>query len=673
MKFQLFGIIFCLLLSKQGVFGQQKAKDSLWQAWQNEKLADSLRLQAVNTYVKDYLYNDAPKTIRVSQELIAYAEKIENYATVAQGYNMLSRGYYFQGNSKESFEHLKASIDYSNKANDIEQALLSQLNLVSFFSDSHLQLSEYQAILREVDSLASVHHLWSIAADAKYTTIVKSQGNDNYEAVLRKLGELELLLNDPSITVDHEGGRLFYSLASGYRTIGKYKKAKAYYTRSIEESNKLKPGSNIIRYIYRGEVNLILGDTLAAVQDYKQAFEVAFRSDNTLLALTEGNYAKGLYEYYTGNYKEAYPLFDRVLSYNKESNRLTSISYSHLFMARITLHNKEYNKALALSTEGLSYARDNTTHVEHQLEFLNNLYTIYKHQDNASQALVYFEQYKALYETIFNEEKTRTIAIQDAENKFAVERQEIAFQHEVALKEERQQHRLLMGSGASLLGLAGLGFLVYTNRRKRKASQREQQLQEDFTQQLLQNTEEERSRIAGDLHDSVNHQLLHLKQKVQFGKVIKDEELTTVIEQVRSISHNLSPALFDQVGLVKSIEALCNNIMEVHPLRISTQLDYKETLTKKQELQIYRITEEALNNILKHSNATHAIIHIQNQTSVLEVKIKDNGVGFQQDLSDRKAFHFGLTNMKQRAKSLKGTLDFKSNDTGTALNLIMTT
>lgn len=662
-----FPLVLACFFLQQGAGQSQQVKDSLWSAWQNEKLTDSLRAQAVKTYIGDYLSGNPDETIKVSQELISFSEKKNDNESLAYAYSMISRGHYFKGEVEESLKNLKASIAYSKQANDIEQMLLSQLNMVSFFQEPYLMPKESLSILNKVDSVAAAHKLWSIAADAKYTAVVQTSSDGKYLTASKKLGELDVMLNNPNITVNHENGRLYYSVAYGYRQLEKYDKALAYYTKSIEERDTT--ATPIVnRYVYRAEVYLLLGDTVSAIQDFKKGYELPLKSSSDLYHKKERNYAGALYNYYNGDYNQANNLFGKVLAYNKETGSINSISYSYLYMARIAKKNANLSKFLSLSEEGLSYTKVDLN-PEHRLEFLQNLYEAYKEQGNKSKALAYYEQYTALKDQLVNKAKIKALAIQEAENNFAIARQEADFEYEAQLQQERQQRNYVIGGGAVLLCMSYLGFLVYSYRKKRKTSEREQQLQEDYTQQLLQNTEDERSRIAGDLHDSVNHQLLNLKQKAISGATIQDQEITKVIEQVRSISHNLSPAMFDKVGLVKSIEELCRTIMEVNPLLISTQLNYNGSLSKKEELQIYRIAEEALNNIIKHSQATHAIVQISNQESYLDVSIKDNGIGLADDRMDKKKPSFGITNMIQRSKSINGSLDFISSNKGTKLNL----
>ncbi len=284
------------------------------------------------------------------------------------------------------------------------------------------------------------------------------------------------------------------------------------------------------------------------------------------------------------------------------------------------------------------------------------------------QAFLYLKKHNRLRDFLWN--KDLKAKIYEFEKKFQTSKKE----QKIAEQEKSiiQQNSII---GLLLLSIIiiGLGFVIYNTRKKRRALEKEQQLQESFTQQLLENTENERSRIAGDLHDSVNHKLLQISTKAKDGKPIEHSELAKIIEQVRNISHNLHPVMFERIGLEKSIEELCRNIMETTNLLISTQISYTKTLSTQQELQIYRIVEEALNNIIKHSKANNALIKIISSQSELDISIRDNGKGFDVESLKGDKITFGLANIKQRAKSIKGNLNFVSNPKGTQLNLTVKT
>src|SRR5690606_24890222 len=170
-------------------------------------------------------------------------------------------------------------------------------------------------------------------------------------------------------------------------------------------------------------------------------------------------------------------------------------------------------------------------------------------------------------------------------------------------------------------------------------NKQKQAVQQQFTQQFLQRTEEERGRIARDLHDGLSQELLLLKNEAKSGLTILPEKIDGLIEEVRTVSRALHPVMLDQIGLKQSMLHVCERIMDGEKLFITADIDYSNTLTKEKELQLFRIFQEALNNTLKYASAMAAKVQVYEDGTMLTTTIKDNGKGFHvQDALKNKAF-----------------------------------
>jgi two-component system NarL family sensor kinase len=233
-------------------------------------------------------------------------------------------------------------------------------------------------------------------------------------------------------------------------------------------------------------------------------------------------------------------------------------------------------------------------------------------------------------------------------------------------KNELNRSRNFTLSLAALVLSIVITFWIISLRRKRKQAVEEQLKQEQFTFQLLQNTEEERSRIAGELHDSVNQDLLTMKHNVLNGNQVVAEDFTKVIQEVRNISRNLHPSILENLGLEVSIEHLCEKLTDVG-LFTTCEIEYDSQLTKNKELQIYRIIQEALNNTLKHGKANAAKVILTINAQFLHLEIKDNGNGFDVDQQLKNPQSFGLQSILQRAKAIAGKININSSSNGTVI------
>jgi signal transduction histidine kinase len=223
--------------------------------------------------------------------------------------------------------------------------------------------------------------------------------------------------------------------------------------------------------------------------------------------------------------------------------------------------------------------------------------------------------------------------------------------------------------GAVLGGLLCmvLGFYFWQKQRRLKQDNTNSM---NFTKQLLENIEVERKRIATDLHDSISHELLNLKSIfVQQDISTVNTKIDIIINDVRGISRNLHPVMFDKIGLVPNIEQLVERMQIQNDFLVSTAIDYQGSLTSAKELQIYRIIQEALTNIIKYANAHAAKITISEINNYISIEIKDNGKGFnvKETLNSNKAF--GLHNIIERCRVIGGEASIVSGTSGTIINL----
>ena len=149
---------------------------------------------------------------------------------------------------------------------------------------------------------------------------------------------------------------------------------------------------------------------------------------------------------------------------------------------------------------------------------------------------------------------------------------------------------------------------------------------------------------------------------------VEADDVEEVITSVREVSRNLYPSLFESVGLPASLESLCQRLTAAG-FFTTCDIAYEAMLSKQDELQIYRIVQEALNNVMKHANAEACKITIRSNDMQLRVEIKDNGVGFDAEKANTNGLSFGLQSMKQRARAIGAGLHWESGANGTIITL----
>jgi len=229
--------------------------------------------------------------------------------------------------------------------------------------------------------------------------------------------------------------------------------------------------------------------------------------------------------------------------------------------------------------------------------------------------------------------------------------------------------------GIVLIGLTGVVGFIY--RQRISNLEKEKNAQEEFSRRLIQSQEEERKRIASELHDSIGQNLLIIKNYASLGKKSKELETgikhfedisdntASAIDEVRRIAYNLHPYHLERLGLTNAILSIIDNAELSSQINFNIKSDNIDNiLSKESEINLFRIIQECINNIIKHSRANEAEIIIEKKDYEILIRIKDNGKGFSSfdgnfegtDISKG----FGLENLRKRISIIKGEMKFAS-------------
>lgn len=200
-----------------------------------------------------------------------------------------------------------------------------------------------------------------------------------------------------------------------------------------------------------------------------------------------------------------------------------------------------------------------------------------------------------------------------------------------------------------------------------------ERLQEDayrqttrFARELISMQEAERKRIASELHDGLGQKLILIKNKIlraaQPGAAASihlsgealSQNVAEAIQEVRDISYGLRPYQLDLLGLSSSIKSLVEETLDAAQIDYEIYLDNVDQLfDNNAQINIYRIIQECVNNIVKHAAASQVSIHIKHQSDQVKITISDDGVGFNHHLNHA---GFGLKGMKERLQILEGKM-----------------
>lgn len=232
---------------------------------------------------------------------------------------------------------------------------------------------------------------------------------------------------------------------------------------------------------------------------------------------------------------------------------------------------------------------------------------------------------------------------------------------------------ILLGTTVFILLTGFLLFFLIRYRTKKNQFLREKEnLQKEFGQILLQSQVEVQentfAELSAELHDNIGQLLVSTKALLGVTKrklpassetlQIADETLAKAINEVRSLSKLLDKDWLQQFDLIENLDAEVKRIGAMKTLQINFSHPRKIMLPPEEQLILFRIVQEALQNAVKHSNAGKIDIAIILSASTLEVNIYDNGIGFEKE--EKMHTSLGLKNMKHRTTMLGGTIEWLS-------------
>ena len=212
----------------------------------------------------------------------------------------------------------------------------------------------------------------------------------------------------------------------------------------------------------------------------------------------------------------------------------------------------------------------------------------------------------------------------------------------------------------------------------------------ELSGRLLQLQDEERRRIARELHDGAGQLLAALamdlsaisleESRLSPGVARKVEESRSLIDQavseIRTISHLLHPPLLDEVGLISALKEYVNGFGERSNIRVSLEFPSDlERLPRDVELSIFRIVQECLTNVHRHSGSATASVHLSHKSGEIQLQVSDQGHGINREIQDKfregKSSGVGLRGMKERIRQLGGGMQIQSSGNGTSVSVVL--
>jgi two-component system, NarL family, sensor kinase len=445
-----------------------------------------------------------------------------------------------------------------------------------------------------------------------------------------------------------------------------------YYNRAMSIYQELGDKPGIAKILNEsGVVFEYRGDFDEAIRRYEQSLRIDESLKDSIGISYAYNFLAGVYTL-KKDYRKAEEYMAKVVTLRKQLKDTFGLSLAYTDLGATLLAKGDYMAATGYLLESNRVA-EQMDYKELMMNNYGELSAIAEKQGNHKDAYEYLQKKTALRDSLFNIEKTKQIEALNARYETAVKEQIIQKQY---YRLTRQ--RWLIGG---ILGLLVLGSLLAYSQYKRSRLKKEKQHQEEiFMQQeqaaksVIAAEENERKRIASELHDGVGQMmsaarmnLSAFENTLQFSGTEQQSAFDKIIglvddsaKEVRNVSHNLMPFSVQQKGLVAAVTEFTGKInREVIEIGLYTEDTNGEPADPATATILYRVIQECVNNVLKHAHATRMDISMACEENNFAVTIEDNGHGFDTAALNGTA-GLGLENIKSRVAYLRGTVEFDS-------------
>jgi len=462
-----------------------------------------------------------------------------------------------------------------------------------------------------------------------------------------------------------------------YKTMGEYDKALESYLNSNAICVDLGLNRGIIMTLNNiGTIYEAKDDEENAIIYYKHAYEKAVEND---ILDAQAIALNNLGEIYAknGDGMIAQDYFRRTLAIDLQTNDKVGSVYSLLNMAATFTGQKAWDSAL------LYY--DKAEMLTNELQTKQLFVPIYhgrtrlmEERGNFKKALQFQRIAEKYQDSLYNETRTRQLA--EAETRYEAKKkdQEIAVLEQERLLNELSSKQY-QAERIAFISLLVLGSMIIWYLFKRSKNRQNELFNRQLLKQkeehliaLVETQENEQKRIAKDLHDGIGQSLsgirlamenlsLKLEQKLpEESSRLKD--LTTTIDdackEVRAISHQMMPRILQEDGLIPAIEDMLEKSFQFST--INYEFEYfgiDKRFRENIEVSLYRIAQELVNNIIKHSGANLVHVQLFKRNKILILLIEDNGSGFQFDTQKSKGI--GLMNITSRVETVQGEFNLE--------------
>ena len=595
--------------------------------------SDSNKVKQLSDLCWNYRFKSADSALIFGQQALQLASQINYAKGIAQAYNDMAIIYIDKAN-------FRSATNYLNEAMKIREQLKDSLGIAAIYN--------------------------------KLGIIAQKQGRLK-DALQNQIEALKIYQN---LKLNKYVGYTLNNIAIIHQNLGNSEKALEYHQQALEYRISLKDQEGEATS-YGNMANLYarMHDTIQSINYYEKALALSRELKKDELICANLSNIGNIYMA-RKDYSKALGLFNESLQIKEKIGDAKGISSTLSRIGTVYTETGRFKDASVALNHSLKMAKSAVV-LEEELSALLGLAKLKALTHQTDSSFVLMRQYIALKDSVYdNRLKQQILDVQTQYETDKLEQDLYLIKKDKEVTEIKLQQRkteiwLLIFVIISITGAAI--FLFYRHQQRQKAAANAERIQEQETRinAVFQAQEEERRRIAKELHDGIGQTIGAIKmnyhslsEKIEKPELLPEFQkvekmLNNAGNEVRNISHQMIPKELEQFGLIPAIEGMLNLHFGNSPLKVEFEHSgFAERIGQQVELVLFRVLQELISNVIKHSQARQVSVQLIKLNTHVVMNITDDGIGF--DAENRKKGGIGLLNMASRIDAIKGHLHFES-------------
>jgi signal transduction histidine kinase len=594
---------------------------------------DTNKVKSLSDLCWNYRFKSADSALYFGDQALQLARELSYKKGIAQACNDIAIIFIDKANYRRATKLLNESLEIREQLNDLP-GIASIYNKLGIIDQKQGRLKE--ALEHQISALK----------------------------IYQKLGQ------------DKWIGYSLNNIAIILQNLGNLEKSLDYHQKALEYRIKLKDvAGEASSYGNMANIFIRMKDTISAINYYEKAIELARKTkEEELISANISNISN----IYMGqkNYSKALKLYSESLEIRERLGDSKGISSTLARMGMVYTETRQYKEAAQALNRSLKLAKSISV-IEEELSALLGLAKLKAFTNQLDSSFVLMKMYIATKDSVYDARIKQQIL--DVQSQYETDKLEQDLElvkkekenTEIKLTQRKTELWLLIFVMISITGAAI--FLFYRHQARQKAIANAERITEQETRMnaIFQAQEEERRRIAKELHDGVGQTISAIKMNYQnlsqkslennlapdFLKI--ERMLDNAGKEVRSISHQMIPKELEQFGLIPAVEGMLH--LNLEKASINYQFEhsgFEDRIGTHIELVLFRVLQELVSNVLKHSKANELNVQLVKVKSHVVMNVSDNGIGF--NIGQNEKSGIGLLNIASRIDGIKGHLHYES-------------